>query len=241
MKKLLVMIVLLSVARFASANDIGFYTKDVLQPEFDDFVKEFGSALLFNPMAPAETLGITGFDVSVEIVATDISDDQAYWTKLVSDGNPYSYLPVPRLHVQKGLPFGFDVGAMYVAVPDTNIKLWGLEAKYAILEGSMLTPALSVRASYSQLQGVNDISLDTKSLDVLVSKGFLMFTPYVGASLTAVNGSENSSLVDLNDVEETGYRALAGVQVSPFPLLIINGELSVGEVMQFGLKVGVRF
>jgi len=130
---------------------------------------------------------------------------------------------------------------MYVAMPDTNIKLWGLEAKYAILEGSMVTPALSVRASYSKLQGVDDINVDTQSLDVLVSKGFLMFTPYAGASLTKINASENSALVTLDDVSETGYRGLAGLQFSPFPLLIINGEISYGETMQYGLKIGFRF
>lgn len=241
MKKILMMMtLLLSFARFASAGDIEF-TDVISQEDFKDFTKEFGTALLFNPMAPAEPLGITGFDVSVETTLTDISDDKEYWQKLVSDNDPYSYLPVPRLHVQKGLPFGIDVGGMYVSVPGTNIKLWGLEAKYAILEGSMVTPALSVRASYSQLEGVADVSLNTQSLDVLVSKGILMFTPYAGASMFNVNSSENSDLVELDDVNETGYRALAGVQFSPLPLLIINGEVSFGEVPQYGLKIGFRF
>jgi opacity protein-like surface antigen len=240
MKKIAAMVMLVSAASFTQAKDIEF-TDVITQEDFTEFTKEFGTALLFNPMATAEPLGITGFDVSLETVFTDISDDKAFWKKLVDDNDPYSYLPVPRLHVQKGLPFNIDVGAMFTAVPDSNIKLWGLEAKYAIFEGSMLTPALSVRASYSQLQGVDDIDADTLSLDILVSKGFLMFTPYAGASFTKLNASENSELVTLDDVSETGYRALAGVQFSPFPLLIINGEISFGEVTQYGLKIGVRF
>ena len=240
MKKIIGIIVLLLVAHFVSAKDIEI-TDVITQDDFKEFTKEFGSALLFSPMAPAEPLGITGFDVSLEMVITDISDDKIFWENMVDDGDPYSFLPVPRLHVQKGLPFNIDVGAMYVAMPNTNIKLWGLEAKYAILEGSMVTPALSVRASYSKLQGVDDIDVDTQSLDVLVSKGFLMFTPYAGASLTKINASENSTLVTLDDVNETGYRGLAGLQFSPFPLLIINGEISYGETMQYGLKIGFRF
>ncbi len=239
MKKI-VMLMLLSIASFTSANDIKI-TDVITQDDFKDFAKEFGSALLFNPMAPAEPLGIIGFDVSLETTITDISSDEDFWKKLVDDNDPFSYLPVPRLHVQKGLPFNIDVGAMYSAVPDTNIQLWGIEAKYAILEGSTLTPALSVRASYSQLQGVDDIDINTQSLDMLISKGFLMFTPYAGVSLTRVNGSENSSLVTLDDVNETGYRGLAGLQFSPFPLLIINGEISQGETTQYGLKIGLRF
>lgn len=240
MKKFTLMLALLSLTNLATAKDIEF-TDQITQGDFKSFVKEFGTALLFNPMAPAEPLGITGFDVSVEMVVTDINDQEKYWQKLVDDNDPYSFLAVPRLHVQKGLPFNIDVGAMYMAVPNSNIKLWGIEAKYAILEGSMVTPAVSVRASYSQLLGVDDVDLNTQSLDLLVSKGFLMFTPYGGVSVIRVNGSENSAMVTLDDVNETSYRALAGIQFSPFPLLIINGEVSFGDVAQYGLKVGFRF
>ncbi|MDM8557544.1 hypothetical protein [Candidatus Parabeggiatoa sp. HSG14] len=240
MRKILVIMMLLLGANFVLANDIKF-TDKVTQEDFNNFVKELGTALLFNPNAPAEPLGIIGFDVSLETVITDISEDEAYWKKLIVDNAPNSYLAVPRLHVQKGLPFNIDVGAMYVVVPDTNIKLWGLEAKYAILEGTTITPAISIRASYSKLQGVDDVDLNTQSLDVLISKGVFMLTPYAGASIFKTNGSENSNLVTLRDVSENNYRLLAGIQFSPLPLLSINGEISLGEVPQYGLKIGFRF
>ena len=240
MKKVLATIALLSATGLASASDIKF-TDEITQGDFKEFVKELGTAVLFNPMSPAEPLGIFGFDVSVETVITDISEGENYWKKLVDDNDPFSYLPAPRLHVQKGLPFNIDVGAMYVTVPGSNIKLWGLEAKYAILEGTTLTPALSVRGSYSQLQGVDEIELSTQSLDVLVSKGILMLTPYAGASIIRIQGSENSNLVDLEQENEIGYRALAGVQFSPLPLFVINGEVSIGETTQIGLKLGLRW
>ncbi|MDM8567768.1 hypothetical protein QUF74_19240 [Candidatus Halobeggiatoa sp. HSG11] len=240
MIKKLILVLLLAMSYVTQANDIEF-TDAISQNQFEEFTKEFGTALLFNPMAPAEPLGMLGFDVALETVVTDISDEQEFWINLVSDNDPVAYLPVPRLHVQKGLPFNIDVGAMYVSVPSTNIKLWGLEAKYAILEGSTLTPALSVRASYTNLSGVDDVSIDTQALDILVSKGFLMFTPYAGASIFRVNGSENTDIVELDDVNVTGYRALVGMQVSPFPLMIINAEVSLGEVPQYGLKIGLRF
>jgi hypothetical protein len=240
MKKVLATIALLSATGLASASDIKF-TDEITQGDFKEFVKELGTAVLFNPMSPAEPLGIFGFDVSVETVITDISEGENYWKKLVDDNDPFSYLPAPRLHVQKGLPFNIDVGAMYVTVLGSNIKLWGLEAKYAILEGTTLTPALSVRGSYSQLQGVDEIELSTQSLDVLVSKGILMLTPYAGASIIRIQGSENSNLVDLEQENEIGYRALAGVQFSPLPLFVINGEVSIGETTQIGLKLGLRW
>ena len=241
MKKLLIVLfILLSTSNISFADDLKFY-QSMTQTEFDQFVEEFGSALLFNPMAPAEPLGITGFDISVEAVATDISNEESYWQKLVEDSDPDSYLIVPRLHIQKGLPFDVDVGAMYVEVPDSNIKLWGIEVKYAILSGTVATPALSIRGSYSRLDGVDEININTQSLDLLLSKGILMFTPYGGVSATRIEGSENSSLVTLSDVEKTGFKALLGLQFSPFPLLKINGEANFGDVTQYGLKIGIRF
>ena len=239
MKKLLPIILLLSLSNFAPASDIKFDTS-LVQSEFNEFVKEFGTALWFNPMAPAETLGVIGFDISIETSLTDVGNEKSYWKKIFNDGDTYSYIPVPRLHVQKGLPFNIDVGAMYVAVPDSNIKIWGLEAKYAFLEGSVVSPAVSIRASYSKLQGVNELSMDTKSLDLLISKGFVMFTPYAGVSLIKIHGSENSDLITLNDVDESERRVLMGLQLSLFPL-IINAEASFGNVPQYALKFGMRF
>jgi len=32
-----------------------------------------------------------------------------------------------------------------------------------------------------------------------------------------------------------------GLQFSPFPFLVVNGEVSKGEVLQYALKVGIRF
>jgi hypothetical protein len=241
MKKIfLIFLIILFIPNLSSAKDIKIY-QTIAQTEFDQFVEEFGTSLAFNPMAPAEPLGITGFDVGVEAVATDISDDESYWRKLVEDSDPDSYLIVPRLHVQKGLPFDIDIGAMYVEVPDSNVKLWGVEAKYALLSGTVATPAISIRGSYSKLDGVDEININTQTLDLLISKGIMMFTPYGGVSAVRVEGKENSELVTLNKVEKTNFRGLVGLQFSPFPLFNMNAEVTIGDVTQYGFKIGLRF
>ena len=104
MKRILIMIIALLVTSFSHAKDIDL-TTGIIQDEFNEFIKEIGTALLFNPMAPAETLGITGFDVSVEAVVTDISDQEGYWHKFLGGESASAYVGVPRIHIQKGLPF----------------------------------------------------------------------------------------------------------------------------------------
>ena len=99
-------------------------------------------------------------------------------------------------------------------------------------------PALSIRGSYSRLEGVHKLEMDARSVDLIISKGFLMFTPYAGLSIINIEGS--SDIVGLHDVGETEKRILVGLQLSLFPL-IINAEASFGEVPQYGLKFGMRF
>jgi len=242
MKKIIVMCVMVAgLVLPAAAEDIGFTSSLFSQEEFNSFIKEFGAGISFNPMAPAEPLGMIGFDVAVEAVLTDISDGKPYWMNMISDNNPHPFLPAPRIHVMKGLPFGIDIGAIYSQVPGYNIQLWGIEAKYAILEGSIATPALSIRGSYSQLDGVDDIDLNTQSIDLTISKGLLMLTPYAGVSVLWINGGENSPLVDLEDADETVFRGILGLQMSPLPFVVITGEATLGDVAQYGLKIAIRF
>lgn len=241
MKKIIITIIIALLAVPLFANDIEFTDPTLTKSEFENFSKELGVGLSFSPMSPAEPLGVTGFDVAAELVITDISDDEKYWKALVEDGDPTGVLVAPRIHVQKGLPFKIDIGAMYSQVPDSNIKIWGLELKYAILKGNAIVPALSIRGTYSRLEGVDDLDMDTQSGEILLSKGFLMLTPYVGFSTLRVNASENSDVVDLSDVHEIIYRGLAGIQISPVPFFVINFEASIGEATQYGMKAGIRF
>ncbi|BAI79710.1 conserved hypothetical protein [Deferribacter desulfuricans SSM1] len=240
MKKFFVFMFLALFVISSYAKDLEF-TIPIDQDDFKDLSKELGVALQFNPMSPAEPLGITGFDVAAELVLTDIDDGKKYWKAIFSDKDPYSYIPVPRIHVQKGLPFGIDVGGMYTYVPNTNIRLWGLELKYAILKGNMAMPAIAIRGAFSKLEGVDELDVNTQSLDLMISKGFLMLTPYAGITALRVNTKEHSDLVDLDDEHNTIYRGFVGLQFSPFPLFVINAEASMGTVNQYGIKIGLRF
>jgi len=242
MKKILTVaiLVLSLVVSVSFAEDIKLDSQ-LSQDLFKSVSKELGVALAFNPMSPAEPLGITGFDAAAEVIVTDINDNKDYWKLTFENQDTIPMIPTARIHLQKGLPFNLDIGAMYSSVPSTDIKLWGVELKYAILEGGITMPAISIRGAFSKLEGVDDLDINTYSGDLLISKGFLFLTPYAGVTMLRVNASENSDLVSLDDIHETIYRGLIGLQVSPLPLFNITVEASIGEVNQYGLKLGVRF
>jgi len=242
MKKILtVSILVLSLVVSVSFAEKIKLDSQLSQDLFKSASKELGVALAFNPMSPAEPLGITGFDAAAEVIVTDINDNKDYWKLTFENQDTIPMIPTARIHLQKGLPFNLDIGAMYSSVPSTDIKLWGVELKYAILEGGITMPAISIRGAFSKLEGVDDLDINTYSGDLLISKGFLFLTPYAGVTMLRVNASENSDLVSLDDIHETIYRGLIGLQVSPLPLFNITVEASIGEVNQYGLKLGLRF
>ncbi|ALC15523.1 hypothetical protein DSOUD_0735 [Desulfuromonas soudanensis] len=225
---------------FAAKYDLKFAT-DFANDQFKSFAREAGAMAAYRGVAPAEPQGITGFDIGVEASFVDI--DSSVWNEVLTETNdPPSYLVVPRLHVRKGLPFNIDVGAMYAQVPDSNIALWGGELQVALLEGGAATPALALRGSYSSLEGVDDLDLQTYAADAVLSKGFLMFTPYIGAGVVQIEaeytGNNATLQANLQDQSLTEARYFAGVQAS-LALLRLTGEVEYLERPIYTVKVSL--
>ena len=229
--------VLLALTGAAQAADINSLTLIVLQSDFRLLSEDLGAALSYKPVIPAEPLGLTGFDISLEGSSTKL--EHAEIMKRATSGDSGSTVFVPKLHVHKGLPLGIDVGASYSAIPNSNIKLWGAELRYALLKGGVATPAVAVRGSYSQLQGVNQLDLDTKGLDISISKGFTLLTPYAGVGKVWVN----STPVNVPGLvaEDFSYsKVFAGVNLN-FGLVNIAVETDkTGDATSYSAKFGWR-
>ena len=236
-------------AGLAQAKDISF-VQGLAQDQFKGLSKEVGIALAYKNVAPPVPLGITGFDAGVELSFIDIKKESAYWQSAFGKDAP-GYLYYPRIRVRKGLPFGIDVGAMYSYVPDSNVKLFGVELSKAILEGGVTMPALGVRATYTKLAGVGDLDLQTVGVDASISKGFLIVTPYAGAGLVWIDSDANGALkagtlpgvgtVALKEEKFWTPRGFAGVKVTPFPLFAVTAEVEYAVRPIYSLKAAVNF
>lgn len=228
----------------AMARDISFGTNFVSQGDFKDFSKEAGAAISFKNTAPAEPLGILGFYAGVEVSAIDIKDKSEYWNEAFGNDAP-SYLLLPKLRVRKGLPLGIDIGAMYSYVPDSNIKLYGFEVSKAILDGTMATPALGIRGTYTRLAGVNDLDLQTAGIDASISKGLLFLTPYAGAGAVWINSKAKGDLAATNPGLGTENiwqpRVFAGLKVSPLPIMSFTVEAEYQVRPIYSLNVALDF
>lgn len=209
------------------------------QNTFDSLVDQLGSVIPYQPVTPAEPLGVTGFDIGLVVTAYDIDSD--LWDLAVSGNDAPSRLPVPRLVARKGLPFGFDVGASYTRVPSSNISVWGAGVHKALLDGSMATPAVSLSGHYSRLNGVDDLSLSSYGIDLGISKGFAMLTPYAGVGQIWYDGSEESAVVDYNDRDDSQLRSYLGLRLGLLPFMSLTAQADFAEIDSYSLRLDLGF
>lgn len=206
------------------------------QSQFELLAEDLGAALSYKALIPAEPLGVTGFDLGVELSATRLANAEA-WKQ--ASGSDWNSLTIPKIHAHKGLPAGIDVGAFYSALPNTEMKLWGGELRYSVLEGTVATPALAVRGSFSRLSGVSQLDFHSQGVDVSLSKGFLNMTPFIG--LGQVWSTATPNVANLSEDSQSQTRIFAGLNVN-FALANAAFELDrTGEATSFSTKLGFRF
>lgn len=175
----------------------GFITNDVntvvrsndptaieARSNFRSLMSELGVAMAPRLLTPADTLGISGFQVSAEVGTTQISSGEAYWNAARSVsaenpriGRPGGWVTTAGAYVRKGLWLpvpSFEIGGGAVNLLGSN--MWALQGylKIALQEGfhGWPVPSLAVRGSLSHLVGSDQVDLDVYGVDASISKAF---------------------------------------------------------------------
>ena len=178
---------------------------DLNDPAYLRFKKlgnELGLAMAPRPLAPAETLGISGFEFSLVSTFADINESADYWQGQpgspvflgVADGDgiPVGFW-IPTLHIRKGLPLSTELGITASYLSFSEMFLLGAEAKIGIHEKfTKWSPDIAVRGAIGSLFGNSDMKLTTIEVDVLTSYAFgidgvMHLTPYAGWGLVFVD------------------------------------------------------
>ena len=239
MRNPILAVLLLCSAQAAIAKDIDIDCTGC-QDDFDAVAADLVAAIDYKAAGPAEATGIAGFGIG--LVTTYVPVDEDEWNSVT--GSDFSAIGLVGLQANKGLPFDVDVGVYYATAPGSNVDVLGGELRYAILEGSTVSPAVALRLAYVQVSGVDDFDLDSMSYDLSVSKGFGPFTPYAGvgrvdgtadpsAAVTAATG------VDKADVEETKF--YVGARLSLGFLELTPQFDQVGDATSYSLRMGFSF
>jgi len=204
--------------------------------DFTAFHRRFSSDLYPYPRHGAAPLGLVGFEFFAD-ATYDSSFDSEPFFKTAVDGNlPGGALSIGRVGVRKGLPGGFDLGVSYGEALGSKVRLVSAEAQYALLHGGLLEPALSLRVTGTRTVGSGPYDLHQFGAELLLSKGFTVLTPYVGAGLTYSRGRLDRSTTDLTD-NATRAVAYAGLRLNLLvPKIVV--EIEKGEAVQGAVRIG---
>ena len=220
----------------AQAGDIS-HLGNLNQTEFLALSKDLAAATNSNPMEPAAPLGTSGFDISAAAIVTNTQAGNA-WSQATGDG--MSRLLQTKIMATKGLPWGVDVGGFVSQLANTNITASGFHVKYALLEGNVVSPAVSLRSGYSRTAGASQLSMNNTALDVLISKGFVGFTPYAGVGTVRSNAKVNG-VPNLSNESFTQAKSFVGLSLN-MTLINLTAEYErVGSTSSLGVKAGLRF
>jgi hypothetical protein len=161
---------------------------------FRVFARQLGAALTSSNLTAPVTLGVLGFAVSPEISFIDLPGDplplSAEWKGM---------LRLPSLHVRKGLPWSFEIGARGAWIEQTRMGAATIELLWAVNEGFSHLPNVAIRASLTRLINGGDLDLTAGGADLSIGKQFVVadtmtVTPYAGGHLVFVAAS--SGIVD---------------------------------------------
>ncbi len=234
MKKIVLAVATLFAANAYAGdlNQIGTLT----QNQFLKLSTDLGAASAYKGVTPATPLGAVGFDIGAEITQTSIENSAIFRQAGAGD---VSNLVVPKIHVTKGLPGGFDIGAFVSRVSGIGGSLIGLEARYAILDDGLTTPALGVRLSGTKLSGVSKLNLSTVAVDAMLSKKLTLVTPYIGAG--SVRVKSGADVAGLREESFNKSRVFIGMNVNFLLANIALEAEKMGGNNSVSAKAGFRF
>jgi hypothetical protein len=205
--------------------------RNLFAGEYRDLTRDLAAALDFKQTAPPVPLGPRGFEAGIEVAATDIDEQAAYW-RLVTD-DPPDYLVIPKLRLLKGLPWRVDGEAMVSYLPSADLFLWGGAAKWTAVEEHRGVPATSVRLCFTDLQGVDELDFTTVGVDLAAGYSWSAVEPYVGVGAVWVSSrarvrAEEADLLVTEREEFATAHAFAGFRLY-LPVVAVTAELDWGE------------
>ncbi|MEA2694186.1 MAG: hypothetical protein QOJ16_3573 [Acidobacteriota bacterium] len=204
--------------------------------DFTAFNRRFSSDLYPYPRHGAAPLGLLGFELYADATYDTSFDRQPFFKTVVNGNLPGNFLSIGRVGVRKGLPGGLDLGVSYGEALGSQVKLVSAEAQYALIRGGLLEPALSLRATGTRTVGSGAYDLHQFGAELLLSKGFALLTPYIGAGFTSSRGRLGHGTAERTD-NATRAIAYAGLRLNLLlPKIVV--EVEKGEIVQGAVRIG---
>jgi hypothetical protein len=206
---------------------------------YDGLALDLAQALVPSALHPAETLGWSGFFISLEATLTTIDAEAGHWRCGIENTGPGGnggngvcdswdvadgVLFVPTVHVRKGLPYSFEFGFQIKYVANSEMVGVGGELRWSPFEGyrngwAGAIPDIGFRFAGMYLMGSSELVLGILGGGVSISHPFtvsgeMTITPYGGYEMYFVGADQeqvlNSSYVE-NPDDFNAFCAAGGI------------------------------
>lgn len=193
---------------------------------YEEVVRELGFAIANKPLAPGETLGVNGFDLSVYNTFAFITDEGTQdapsgWERTHTDNDPSPVLWIPWVGVRKGLPLSLEAGLNFGYIGFSRQTAIGGYGRWAVVEGYRNAPDLTVQVGYTGYVGNEELELGVMDVNgtlgytlpfgTLVGINSANFAPYIGAGFVRVRAAPRLSP---DEQEELGIGTVSGFNTS---------------------------
>lgn len=240
----------LTLSNFANCNALGVC--DPMYADYETFMAEYAFGLAPKKMAPAETLGFSGFymgfEAPIAVRPVGAAADKRWDLGTPSD-EVQAVMFNPGIHIRKGLPFSLEVGSTVNFLAQAELVTLGGEVKWAPFEGyrtgwRAFLPDIAVRGSIVRIIGQADVDMSIVGVDGSVSYAFgvggmMTLTPYAGYQFTWT----------IINLEPMLYKNGAGYHsestnaegVSTWNTSDLGNPLLMRSSAFFGLRIGYEF
>lgn len=192
-----------------------------LMARYQALTSEVAFALTPRMLAPAKTLGHSGFEFAVDLSAVSIGNKRPYWRgtegaviekERNADKAPDPAIGVLGAHVRKGLPLGLELGGHATYWLVSRMLMVAADVRWSPLEGYRKAPDLSFRVLAGRLLGAHDFDMTVLELNAVIGKAVTIrkvatLAPYVGYGIllaqvysstldkTPQNSADNAALL----------------------------------------------
>ena len=229
---------------------------------YHELVRELGVAIANKPMAPGETLGLNGFDLSVfnsiSFLQAGTESNPSGWERTQAEGDPSDFLWIPTLGLRKGLPLSLEAGMNVGWIGMSHQAVLGGYGRWALVEGYRKAPDVTIQVGYTGYVGNEELWLGV--LDASATVGYTIpfgrtvgintsrFSPYAGVGTVRISADPK---LDEEEEAELGIGPVSGDGFQPFVadvgLRVATGDFQVKLAGSFapdvvsGISFGVGF
>ena len=208
----------------------GFNTADLA-----DLADAVADGITFPNLGGAAPSGISGFAAQVAVGGPQVDTGSGWWRRGVDSravaGTFVGLRGIARFALPGHLQLGGQVGQL------AGERFWGGEVRWELVDGGVISPSVGVRGSYSKLSA-DALAVEMGELQLVVSKGFAVATPYaaIGGRRVQANANFGAPIAAPHEFRRDKFSAAVGVRMALAPLSLM-GEVRQGA--RLGVFVGV--